>query len=50
MSKRHHVGFVVASPNHERVSFLLDEYSRRFADDFHAMLPPFETRPPSVES
>ena len=50
MSKRHHVGFVVASPDPERVNSLLDEYSRRFADDFHATLPPFETRPPSVES
>lgn len=50
MSKRHHVGFVVASPDPERVNHLLNEYSRRFADDFHATLPPFETRPPSVES
>ncbi len=50
MSKRHHVGFVVASADPERVNLLLDEYSRRFADDFHATLPPFESRPPSVES
>lgn len=50
MSKRHHVGLVVASADAGRVNFLLDEYSRRFADDFHATLPPFETRPPSVES
>ncbi len=50
MSKRHHVGFVVAAPDPERVNLLLDEYSRRFADEFHATLPPFETRPPSVES
>lgn len=50
MSKRHHVGLVVASADAGRVNFLLDDYSRRFADDFHATLPPFETRPPSVES
>jgi biotin carboxylase len=50
MNRRHHVGFVVASPDPERVNFLLDEYSRRFAGDFHATLPPFETRPPSVEN
>lgn len=50
MSKRHHVGLVVASADVGRVNFLLDDYSRRFADDFHATLPPFETRPPSVES
>jgi biotin carboxylase len=50
MSKRHHVGLVVAAPDHERVKLLLDDYSRRFTDDFHATLPPFEARPPSVES
>lgn len=49
MSKRHHVGFVVAAPNPERVNLLLDDYSRRFADEFHATLPPFVTRPPSAE-
>ncbi len=49
MNKRHHVGFVVAARDPERVKFLLDEYSRRFIDDFHATLPPFQTRPPSVE-
>jgi hypothetical protein len=50
MSRRHHVGFVVASPDLERVNSLLNEYSRRFADEYHATLPPFETRPPSVEN
>ncbi len=50
MNKRHHVGFVIAAQDPERVKFLLDEYSRRFIDDFHATLPPFQTRPPSVES
>ena len=50
LTRRHHVGFVVASPDPERVNALLDDYSRRFAEDFHATLPPFETRPPSIES
>jgi formate-dependent phosphoribosylglycinamide formyltransferase (GAR transformylase) len=49
MQKRHHVGFVVTSKDLDRVKFLLDEYSWRFADDFLAILPPIETRPPSVQ-
>ncbi len=49
LNKRHHVGFVVAAKDPDRVQFLLDEYTRRFADDFHASLPPFEARPPSGE-
>ena len=48
LDRRHHVGFVVAAKEHDRVKFLLDEYSRRFADDFSATLPAIETRPPSV--
>jgi len=48
LDRRHHVGFVVAAKEHDRVKFLLDEYSRRFADDFAATLPAIETRPPSV--
>lgn len=47
MNKRYHVGFVVASGDADRVQFLLDEYMRRFAEDFSAALPPWETRPPS---
>lgn len=46
MNKRHHVGFVVTSPDYARVQFLLDEYLRRFAEDFSATLPPLENRPP----
>ena len=49
-NKRHHAGLVVAAKDPERVKFLLDEYSRRFATDFHASLPPRETRPPSRET
>lgn len=50
LSKRHHVGFVVASQDTDRVEVLLDEYSRRFAVDFFATLPPIETRPASQEA
>lgn len=38
--KRHHAGLIVASPDAERVRALLDDYSRRFATDFFAALPP----------
>ncbi len=38
--KRHHAGLVVAAPDAARVSALLDDYSRRFATDFFASLPP----------
>jgi len=47
VSKRHHAGFVLVSNDPERVKSLLEDYNRRFADDFHATLPPFEERPPS---
>src|SRR5207253_694818 len=40
LNKRHHVGFVVAAKDPDRVKFLLDEYARRFASDFSATLPP----------
>ena len=47
MNKHHHVGFVVVAKTPERVAALLDDYQRRFEADFHASLPPFESRPPS---
>jgi biotin carboxylase len=47
VNKRHHAGFVIVSNDPERVRFLLEDYNRRFVDDFHASLPPFEERPPS---
>lgn len=47
MKKHHHVGFVVTSPDHERVRFLLEDYMRRFTQDFSATLPPLENRPPA---
>jgi biotin carboxylase len=39
IKKPHHVGFVVASPDFERVGSLLDQYSHRFTDDFLAVAP-----------
>jgi biotin carboxylase len=40
MNKKHHAGLIVASPYPERIRFLLDSYSERFAADFLAALPP----------
>lgn len=42
IKKRHHVGLIVSSPKLERVTELLDQYARRFADDFVAVVPPLE--------
>ncbi|MBX6343107.1 MAG: ATPase, partial [Thermomicrobiaceae bacterium] len=40
-----HIGFVVASPDPDRVKGLLDEYARRIAADYLAVLPPTEEPP-----
>lgn len=40
--KPYHVGLVVRSPDHARVRSLLDDYARRFADEFIAVAPPLE--------
>jgi biotin carboxylase len=42
IKKKHHAGLIVRAPKLERVSQLLDEYGRRFAEDFVAVLPPME--------
>jgi biotin carboxylase len=42
VKKRHHAGLIVRSPRLERVNELLDEYGRRFAEDFVAVAPPPE--------
>ena len=39
ITKYHHAGFVLKSPNHERVQELLDSYSKRFQADFLATQP-----------
>jgi len=38
--KRNHAGIVVCSPNYDRVTELLSEYTRRFYEDFFASAPP----------
>jgi biotin carboxylase len=42
VKKRHHVGLVVRSPELGRVTELLDQYARRFIDEFSAVVPPLE--------
>lgn len=39
LAMRHHVGFIVRSPQRARVESLLDGYVRRIAEDFAAALP-----------
>lgn len=41
-NKRHHAGLIVKSKKLERVEELLTQYSRRFNDDFVAVVPPLE--------
>lgn len=40
LDRRQHAGFVLAAQDPERIQALLDDYSRRFAADFFASLPP----------
>jgi biotin carboxylase len=40
--KRHHVGLVIRSQKLERVDELLDQYARRFSEEFTAVAPPLE--------
>jgi hypothetical protein len=42
IKKRHHAGLIVRAARLERVNELLDDYGRRFADDFVAVAPPPE--------
>jgi biotin carboxylase len=42
VTKRHHAGLIVRAPRLDRVDELLDEYGRRFAEDFVAVAPPPE--------
>ena len=42
VKKRHHAGLIVRARQLERVTELLDDYARRFADDFVAVAPPPE--------
>jgi hypothetical protein len=42
MQKKHHAGLILASPDSQRLQALLDDYSRRFSEDFLAVMPPQE--------
>ncbi len=42
VKKKHHAGLIVRSAKLERVTNLLDQYARRFAEDFIAVVPPLE--------
>jgi biotin carboxylase len=42
MSKKYHAGFIVASPEAQRVEDLLNQYAERFSHDFLAIMPPLE--------
>ena len=46
--KKHHAGLIVRSKSQERVTELLNDYARRFENDFIAVLPPLE-RPSDLE-
>ena len=43
MTKKHHAGLIVSSPDAARVDTLLSAYMGRFRDDFHTSLPAPET-------
>jgi biotin carboxylase len=43
MKKHHHVGFIVQSPNYDRVAKLLDDYAVRTQIDFNAFMPARES-------
>ncbi|MGE0125668.1 MAG: acetyl-CoA carboxylase biotin carboxylase subunit family protein [Vicinamibacterales bacterium] len=43
LTKRHHAGLIVASPERARVAELVDGYARRFADGYSTSLPPGDT-------
>ncbi len=45
LNKKQHAGLIVASPDTNRVQSLLSDYSRRFAEDFLAVMPPLEKAP-----
>lgn len=42
MTKKYHAGFIVASPDAQRVEDLLNQYAERFGHDFLAVMPPLE--------
>lgn len=45
LKKKHHAGVILASPDPQRLESLLNEYGRRFEQDFLAVMPPQEKGP-----
>ncbi len=45
LEKAHHVGMIVASPDHGRVQTLIDSYAARIATDFSTSAPPLDRAP-----
>jgi len=43
--KKSHAGLILASPDSDRLQFLLDEYANRFTEDFLAVMPPLQKGP-----
>jgi len=39
LHKKNHIGFIVKSNNRERILYLLDKYTSRIKEEFHASLP-----------
>ena len=39
MHKKHHVGVILRSPNYGRITELLDTYTQRIRNDYHASAP-----------
>ena len=44
-TKKSHAGLILVSPDSDRLQSLLDEYSRRFGEDFLAVMPPLQKGP-----
>ena len=45
LTKKHHAGLIVASPDKDRVETLIAAYAQRFAYDFLAVAPPLDKPP-----
>lgn len=45
LTKEHHVGMIVASPDQGRVQTLINDYAQRIAVDFSATAPPLDRAP-----
>ena len=42
LNKKHHAGLVFASKDPQRIEQLLEDYSRRFYEDFYTSQPPLD--------